>query len=65
MSTHKKIKKSDLLAKAGELGMKGLSKYKKTELVHAIQVTEGNAPCFMTITNCAVSPCLFRGECQS
>ncbi|PJA32614.1 MAG: hypothetical protein CO187_03355 [Zetaproteobacteria bacterium CG_4_9_14_3_um_filter_53_7] len=65
MSTQKKLKKSELLTMAGDLGLKGLSKYKKGELIHAIQVAEGNAPCFMTISNCAVSPCLFRSECQN
>jgi len=65
MSTKKKITKAELLAIAGELGLKGLSKYKKNELIHIIQVAEGNDACFMKIPNCAVNPCLFRTECQA
>jgi len=63
MSTQK-ITKKDLLVKAAELKVKGVSKLKKEDLIHAIQIAEGNAPCFLTISNCSVSPCLYRAECQ-
>jgi len=63
MST-KKITKKDLLVSAAALNIKGASKLKKEDLIHAIQTAEGNAPCFLTISNCSVSPCLYRAECQ-
>jgi len=64
MSTTK-ITKKDLLAHAKPFNIKGASKLKKTDLIHAIQIEEGNNPCFLTITNCSVSPCLYRAECQA
>jgi len=60
----KKITKKILLEKAVELGMKGVQNLKKIDLIHAIQTTEGNSPCFLQIKNCAVEPCLYRFECQ-
>ncbi|OIO66086.1 MAG: hypothetical protein CO186_08390 [Zetaproteobacteria bacterium CG_4_9_14_3_um_filter_49_83] len=64
MST-KKLTKKDLLDLAKGLDLKGISKLKKDELIHSIQIAEGHAPCFLTIENCAVSPCLFRADCQN
>ncbi|MDQ7058435.1 MAG: Rho termination factor N-terminal domain-containing protein [Ghiorsea sp.] len=64
MSTTK-ITKKDLLNHAKPLNIKGASKLKKTDLIHAIQNAEGNNPCFLTIDNCSVSPCLYRAECQA
>ena len=63
MST-KKITKKDLLDLAKPLKITGASKLKKEDLIHAIQIAEGNAPCFLTISNCSVTPCLYRAECQ-
>ncbi len=64
MTTQKKITKKILLEMADELGMKGTKKLKKTDLVHTIQISEGNSPCFLQIPNCSVQPCLYRAECQ-
>jgi len=64
MSTTKITKKA-LLDHAKPLAIKGASKMKKDDLIHAIQIAEGNAPCFLTITNCSVTPCMFRAECQA
>jgi len=64
MSTAK-ITKKDLLNHAKPLNIKGASKLKKTDLFHAIQIAEGNNPCFLTIENCSVSPCFYRAECQA
>jgi hypothetical protein len=64
MSTAKTTKK-DLLNHAKPLSNKGASKLKKTDLIHAIQIAEGNEPCFLAIDNCSVSPCLYRAECQA
>jgi len=65
MSVKKKVTKAELLTKAGELGLKGMAKHKKNELIHIIQAAEGNDACFMQISNCAVNPCMFRTECQA
>ena len=59
-----KTTKKDLLTHAKPLSIKGAAKMKKTDLIHAIQIAEGNDPCFLTMDNCSVSPCLFRAECQ-
>jgi len=64
MSTMK-ITKKDLTSKAAGLNLKGVAKLRKSELIHAIQVAEGNTDCFARISNCAVSPCLYRAECQA
>jgi len=60
-----KITKKDLTSKATALNLKGVAKLRKSELIHAIQIAEGNNDCFARITNCAVSPCLYRAECQN
>ncbi|MDQ6967751.1 MAG: Rho termination factor N-terminal domain-containing protein [Mariprofundaceae bacterium] len=63
--SQKKITKKELLVKAAEFGLKGVQKLKKDAIIHAIQVAEGNDACFSNIQNCAVSPCLYRAECQT
>ncbi len=60
-----KITKKELTSKASMLNLKGVAKLRKGELIHAIQIAEGNSDCFARISNCAVSPCLYRAECQS
>ncbi|ATX80005.1 Rho termination factor, N-terminal domain [Mariprofundus aestuarium] len=65
MSAKKTITKKDLLEKAAEIGLKGGAKLRKPELIHAIQIAEGNTDCFTRISNCAVTPCLYRSECQA
>ena len=64
MST-KKITKKQLTIIAAELNLKGAAKLRKPELIHAIQIAEGNTDCFARIENCTVSPCLYRSECQA
>ncbi len=64
MST-KKITKKELNEKAATLGLKGAAKLRKTDLIHAIQIAEGNTDCFGRIEQCDVSPCLYRAECQA
>ncbi|MDQ6961210.1 MAG: hypothetical protein Q9M28_01585 [Mariprofundaceae bacterium] len=58
-----KITKKMLVSKAEELGLVKIKSLKKTALIHKIQSTEGNNPCFQTIPDCSVSPCLYRQEC--
>lgn len=48
---------------ATTLGLKNFNKLRKTELIHKIQATEGNSPCFGTIPNCGQEDCLFREDC--
>lgn len=64
MMSEVKVTKKLLMDKAKELDLKGISKLKKEDLIHAIQIAEGNDDCFMRISNCSVSPCLYRAECQ-
>ena len=42
----------DIRAKAREMGIKNYSKMAKTDLIHAIQEKEGNAPCYQNIDDC-------------
>ncbi len=63
--SQKKVTKKELLVKAAEFELKGTQKLKKEALIHAIQVAEGNDACFSNIQSCAVSPCLYRVECQA
>ncbi len=59
----KAITKTALLEKAKVMGVKGLSKKSKPEIIHAIQIAEGNSPCFQQIPDCAIQDCLYRSEC--
>jgi len=52
-----------LLETAKELGLKGLSKKSKPEIIHAIQSGEGNSPCFQKIPDCGIHDCRYRSEC--
>ena len=61
----KKVTKKLLLEKAAGLSLKGASKLRKVDLIHAIQIAEGNDDCFGRIEHCAVEPCLYRAECQN
>jgi len=57
------MNKIELLDKAKEKGLKGLSKKSKPEIIHALQIAEGNSPCFGQIPDCGIVECLYRGEC--
>ena len=59
----KTITKAELLDRAKEMGIKGVSKRSKPELIHVLQVAEGNNPCFQQIPDCAITDCLYRSEC--
>ncbi len=48
---------------AKEKGVK-VGRIKKADMIRAIQVAEGNNPCFGTgIENCAYKDCLWREDC--
>ncbi len=50
---------------ARALGIKSLSKYKKKgDLIHTIQLTEGNTDCFGTIPDCTLDRCKWFGDCK-
>jgi len=63
MAATTKLTKKTLTDMARNLAIKNAAKTRKEELIHAIQIAEGNNSCFRRIPNCAISPCLFRGEC--
>jgi hypothetical protein len=50
--------------KARSLGIKNYTKLKKADLIKAIQVTEGNAPCYQEIIDCRQDDCCWMGDCQ-
>jgi len=60
----KKVSKKELSEKANALNVKGVARLRKRELIHAIQIAEGNTDCYTRISSCAISPCLYRAECQ-
>lgn len=54
----------EIRALARSRGLKNFAKLKKTDLIKALQVQEGNAPCFQTIPACGELFCLWRADCQ-
>ena len=61
-SRSKKMSISQLQLKAKNLGIDP-GKMKKTELIHAIQKTEGFSPCFGTANGyCPQDACCFRDD---
>jgi len=58
------MKVTEIRSKGRELGVKNYSKLNKKDLIHAIQVAEGNSPCFLEIYDCRVDDCLWREDCQ-
>ncbi|MDQ6955076.1 MAG: hypothetical protein Q9M20_06490 [Mariprofundaceae bacterium] len=59
-----KISKKMLLEQSKEFNIKGAGKLKKLDLIHQLQLAEGNADCFSKISNCSVTPCFYRETCQ-
>lgn len=49
---------------AKDLGMSGYSRMNKTDLIHSIQLAEGNSDCYSRIVNCGETQCLFYVLCQ-
>ena len=51
--------------KARALGLDSVQ-LKKGDLIHAIQIAEGNFPCFLTATDsCSQTGCCWRDDCLS
>jgi len=61
---NKIVTKKEVIEMSKKLGLTGVSKKIKPELIRIVQEAEGNNPCFKTISNCSVTPCMFRAECQ-
>jgi hypothetical protein len=56
--------KKEIVKIAMDLGIKGVSRLRKAELVRAIQKHEGNYPCFGTADGyCDQMDCLWRKDC--
>lgn len=57
--------RKEALEIASDLGIGGVSRMKKAEIIRAIQEHEGNFPCFGTATDghCDQMDCLWRGDC--
>jgi hypothetical protein len=49
---------------AKELGVRDQGKLSKPNLIRAIQMAEGNDPCYERISQCGQDNCLFFSECQ-
>jgi hypothetical protein len=49
---------------ARERGLKNYGRLKKADLIRALQVQEGNVPCFQAITVCGEQACLWWHDCQ-
>jgi hypothetical protein len=58
------MKMNKIREKAKTLGILS-PKMEKNELIHAIQITEGNTPCFGRAKNgdCPYTDCCFRKDC--
>ena len=57
------MKMSDVRMKAKEIGVKA-GRMKKVDLIHEIQTTEGNFPCFGTAENsCDRGDCCWKEDC--
>ncbi|MCI5148988.1 MAG: SAP domain-containing protein [Candidatus Electrothrix sp. MAN1_4] len=57
------MKKKRIKKKAEKMGIK-TRKRKKTDLIHDIQIKEGNSPCFRTGSDaCGQTDCCWRNDC--
>jgi len=59
------MKVMEIRTMARNLGVKNYSRMAKADLIRAVQVAEGNSPCYQQIFDCRVDDCLWREECQS
>jgi hypothetical protein len=50
---------------ARNLGVKNYSRLTKFDLIRAVQVAEGNSPCYQQISDCGEQDCLWREDCQN
>jgi hypothetical protein len=59
------MKVTEIRTMASNLGVKNYSRLSKADLIRAVQVAEGNSPCYLQIFDCRVFDCLWREECQT
>ena len=61
----KKLKIRDIRKKVHDMGIPFDKNANRTNLVRAIQVAEGNAPCFATskVRSCGQDACCWRADC--
>ena len=59
------MKIDEVRQRARALGMTGISRIKKAELIRTIQHEEGNQPCFGASWRfeCQARDCCWRGDC--
>lgn len=63
IKTEKSMTMPQIQSKARGLGLKP-SKMRKAELIHAIQLSEGNNPCFGRSSGCCpYTDCCFMNDC--
>jgi len=58
------MKVTEIRAMARALNVTNYSRLNKADLIRAIQVAEGNSPCYQQIYDCRVEDCLWRPDCQ-
>ena len=58
------MKVTDIRTKAKDLGVKNIARLNKKDLIKAVQIAEGNSPCYQEIVDCRIMDCLWREECQ-
>lgn len=56
---------TEIRTMARNLGVKNYSRFNKADLIRAVQLAEGNSPCYRQISDCGELDCLWREECQS
>ena len=59
------MRMQEIRDKASQIGLQGISKLRKAELVHRIQEQEGNTPCFGADwrQECREMGCCWRSDC--
>ncbi len=55
----------EIRALAQRRGLKNYGRLKKADLIRALQLQEGNAPCFQAIPGCGEQACLWWADCQT
>ncbi len=58
------MKVTEIRNMARYLGLKNYARLNKGDLIRAVQVAEGNSPCYQQIYDCRVEDCLWRPDCQ-
>jgi hypothetical protein len=54
----------EIQEKARSMGLKNYTRFRKADLIRAIQEKEGNSPCYQGISDCRQYDCLWMPSCQ-